>query len=109
MTDDQPKLILTPYDGGRGAHTPGAVPVMADCGHQCWISMGGIQSQASMGARTECMDCVDPNDVPEMVVTPEVYKDLVDAVGMAEADRLIELAKDPKMRAKMLGGGRRGR
>lgn len=104
MTDERPKLILSPFNG---PHTPGAVVITADCGHQTWISMGGIESQSKMNAITICMECVDPADVPEFVVTPEVYRDLINAVGQEEADKLIELAQNPAVRATMLGGGRR--
>jgi hypothetical protein len=101
MSDEQAQLILSPskYE----AHTTGSVIVTADCGHDCYISQGGIQTQARLNARTICMDCVDPDAVPEVEVTPEIFADLVANLGYEKANRLVELSKDPKIRQALFG------
>lgn len=96
--DDATTLMLSPLDY---AHGSGATLIQADCGHQAWISAGGLQTQARLNARTMCMRCVDPADVTEVAVTPEIYADLVEEVGQEEADRLIAL--DPLAMRRMLG------
>jgi hypothetical protein len=101
MTDDeQAQLVLSPV---RFGNEHDDLIITADCGHRAYISSGGIQTQARMNARTVCMDCVNPDEIPEINITPEVYADLVSRIGQEEADHLIELANDPANRALMFG------
>jgi hypothetical protein len=99
MTDERAVLVLAPAK--YGGHDDAIIT--ADCGHRAYISSGGIQTQARMDARTICMDCCDPADVPEVQVPPEVYAELVERLGQEQADHLIELTKNPANRRRMFG------
>lgn len=88
-------------------HTPGSVVVMAGCGHAAWISPGGIESQARLSVETICMGCVDSAEIPEFTVTPEVYRSLVDAVGVKAADECVANAESPLLRQLVFAEARR--
>lgn len=103
MTDDPTILALLPYTGLDDRLTPGSVRVTAGCGHPAWISPSGIETQARTGATTRCTACIDPADVTEIGMTPELYRELVTMFGVTEADALIEMASDPANRSLLFG------
>lgn len=106
MSDaDRPKMIVSPFDM---THTRDSVQIVADCGHLAWISRAGAETRAEIDAEAVCMNCMDPAEITDITVTPAIYESLVQEIGQPSADRAIALAKQPAIRAQLLGGGRNG-
>jgi hypothetical protein len=89
------------YGQERFGVTPGAVVVMANCGHRAYLSIGGMDVLATeQGQRyyvmcDMCLGIQDALDDPDadLRVPQAVVDDIYRSVGVAEGDQLMAWGK----------------